>query len=350
MARIRNATRSDNEGLLWLTSMTPMKGKISIRVDRNPNFFRLLDRRGCSQVLVAEEEGKIVGCISVACVPVHIDGKLESVYYLGDLKVHPDYQRTGLAVRLVKSMYRHLEAADADLVICTAAYGNQHVLPFFNGRAGLPKAVAIGMFKVFQIFPSPRRPNTTNYGIQEEPEHPDLYRLYNDYFRPYQFGPFFQPDSLQDARHWVARAGGDVQAALSLLDVGDSKQNVLIRLPLVLGILVTFFRSIHRVIPIANLPETNQPVRILYIKTLACRRGHEVALDLLVQRARNVSFEERYHFLVIGVHEKDPLAKRFVKYPKFIFKSLGFVVSLKRGNDEIDRLMREVPYEDYSLV
>ena len=82
MASIRNATPSDNEGLLWLTSMTPMKGKISIRVDRNPNFFRLLDRRGSSQVLVAEEEGKIVGCISVASAPVHIDGKLESVYYL----------------------------------------------------------------------------------------------------------------------------------------------------------------------------------------------------------------------------------------------------------------------------
>jgi hypothetical protein len=129
-----------------------------------------------------------------------------------------------------------------------------------------------------------------------------------------------------------------------------SRVSVLIRLPFILKILATFFRSIHRIFPVVNLSETNQPVRILYIKALACRRGHEGALDLLVQTARNVSFKERYHFLAIGVHEKDPLAKRFVSYPKFIFKSLGFVVSFKRGNDEINRLMREVPYEDYSLV
>jgi len=350
MVRIREATRSDNEGLLSLTSMTPMGGTISIRIDRHPDFFRLLDRRGRSHVLVAEEDGRIIGCVSVARVSVHVDGRCESVHYLGDLKTHPQHRGTGLAVRLLKSMHRDLLEADADLVMCTAAYGNKNVLPFFDGRAGLPKAVALGTFNVYQILPSPRRPRMRAYDIQEEPDHPDLCRLYNDHFRRYQFGPVFQPSSLHMSRHWVARSGGAIRAALSLVDIGDAKQNVLIRLPFGLGIFVSFLRPLRHLFPIANIPEKNHPIRILYIKAWACHEDQDKALDLLIQTARNVSLKENFHFLAIGVHEKDPLGKRLTKYTKFTFKSMGFVVSLKRSHDDILRLRQGVPYEDYSLV
>lgn len=350
MAIIRVATESDNDGLLMLTAMTPMLGEISIRSDRYPDFFRLLKLRGQSQVLVAEENGKIVGCVSAARVTVHVDTKTESVHYLGDLKVHPDYRGTGLAVRLLASMHRQLLAEDADLIICTAAYGNKDILPFFNGRAGLPWAVPFGIFKIYQILPSRRRRAPKDYSVQEERDQPSLYRLYNDHFQQYQFGPVFAPGELRSARHWVARSGGMNQACLSCVDVEDARQNVLIRLPVVLQILAFLLRILRRMMPMPNLPEINEPIRSLYVKAWACRAGQEAALDLLIQKARNICFDERYHFLAIGIHEMDPLAKRFVRYPKFIFKSIGFVISLKRGNDEVVRLKRRIPYEDYSLV
>jgi len=350
MARIREATRSDNDGLLSLTSMTPMGGDISIRTDRYPDFFRLLDRRGRSRVLVAEEDGRIVGSVSAARVPVHVDGKCEFVHYLGDLKVHPDHRGDGLAAGLLKAMHRDLTAADADLVLCTAAYGNEKILPFFDGREGLPRATAIGVFKVYQILPSRRRREAAPYSIQEEPGHPDMDHLYNDYFRRYQFGPVFQPGAFQGARHWGARVDGEIKAAISLLDVGDSKQNVLIRLPFVLGSLAALLRALRRLIPLAELPEKNRPIRMMYIRALACRDGHEDALGHLVQSARNLSFEQDYHFLAIGLHEKDPTGRRLAGFPKFTFKSMGFVVGLKRGDDEVMRLTKRVPYEDYSLV
>jgi|GEM_PF-3766278 len=40
---IRETTFHDNEGLLQLTSLTPMQGNISLRVDRKPDFFGLLN-------------------------------------------------------------------------------------------------------------------------------------------------------------------------------------------------------------------------------------------------------------------------------------------------------------------
>jgi GNAT superfamily N-acetyltransferase len=342
--------RSDNDGLLMLTSMTPMDGEISIRSDRYPDFFRLLDLRGNNRVLVAEDEGRIVGCVSAARLEVYVDAQPESVDYLGDLKMHPDYQRTGLAVRLLKAMHLRLAAAGADLVVSTAAYGNTNIRPFFDGRAGLPSARALGIFRVYQILPSRRLRMSRSYSVREESECPDMYRLYDDHFRRYQFGSVFRPGSLQGARHMVARSGSDIQAALSLVDVGQARQNVLIRLPFFLGTLASCFRFAHRIIPMANLPYKNEPIRTFYIKALACRDGHDDALDVLIQKARNLAFEDEYHFLAIGVHEKDPMKQRLAKYPKFSFKSLGFVVGLKRSKDELCRLGQGVPYEDYSLV
>lgn len=350
MVRIREAIRSDNEGLLSLTAMTPMGGDISIRIDRHPDFFRLLDRRGPSHVLVAEEGGQIVGSVSITRVTVFVEGKRESVHYLGDLKVHPGFRKVGLAAGLLKAMHRDLLAADADLVLSTAAYGNEKVLPFFNGQAGLPRAMAIGVFKVHQLLPSRRRRAAGPYAIQEEAEHPELHRFYNDYFRRYQFGSVFEPGTLGDARHWVARSDGEIQASLSLVDVDDSRQNVIIRLPFLLGGLVSIIRTVHRIVPVADLPTMNTPIRMLYIKALACRDDHEQALGHLIQNARNLAFKEHYHFLAVGLHERDPLGHWLARIPKFTFKSMGFVVGLKRGNDELVQLTRRVPYEDYSLV
>jgi len=347
---IRPAEASDSEALVRLTSATPMGGEISIRIDRHPDFFRLLDRRGRNHILLAEEDGNIVGCISTAQVMVYVNAKCEEVHYVGDLKIHPDYQRTGLAVRLVKSMHQHLLAAGADLVTFTAAYGNKNVLPFFDGRAGLPRAAAIGIFRVYQVLPSPRLRKLTDYVLEEENGHPDLYALYNEHFRSYQFGPFFAPGSLQETRTWVARSDSRLQAAISLVDVGDAKQNVLLRLPFTLEMLVSLLQILGRIFPIAKFPEKNKAIRILYVKALACRQGHEKALNLLIQKARKVSFDQDYHFLAIGVHEKDPLVRLLGRYPKFTFKSSGFVVSLRGRSDEISASTRLIPYEDFSLI
>jgi len=350
MTRIREATRSDNEGLLSLTASTPMDGRISIRTDRYPDFFRLLDRRGSSRVLVAEEAGAIVGCVSAARVPVHVDGRLDSVHYLGDLKVHPGLRGAGLAASLLKAMHHDLREAGADLVLSTAACGNDRVRPFFDGPGGLPRAVPAGVFRVYQILPSRRRRVAVPYAIQEEPETPEISGFYNDRFRHYQFGPFFGPGALRGARTWTARSNGEIEAALSLVDYGDARQNVIIRLPFVLGGLVSFLQIVRRFAPVPDIPAKNTPIRMLYIKALAFRDGHEEALACLVEEARRLAFDSRYHFLAVGLHESDPLLLRLARLPKFTFKSMLFIVGLKRGNDELMRLTRRVPYEDYSLV
>jgi len=347
---IKEATRADNEGLVYLTSLTPMKGDISIRIDRRPDFFRLLEMRGPSFVMVAELNNNIIGSFSASAVDVFIDGKPETVYYLGDFKVHPDYRRSMVAMRLAGAVLQKLISADADLLFCTAAYGNEDVIPFFKGRIFLPAAESVGIFNVLQIIPTPFKTRNTKYHLEEGPFVSSGISFFNNFMKNFQFGSVYSESSFENTTLITASFNNAVISAITLFDTGSAKQNVLIRLPFYLKSVFKVIRALNTISPIVRLPSINEVVRILYIKSYACEPGNEEALRLLIGRARNIAYEKKYHFLAIGIHEKDPLLKIFTCYPKFTFKSMGFVTSLKDKKEKIESILSGIPFEDYSLV
>jgi GNAT superfamily N-acetyltransferase len=347
---IREGTYSDNEELVNLTSLTPMKGNISLRIDRNPDFFRLLELRGPSFVIVAESDHQLIGSYSASAVNVFISGQPETVYYLADFKVHPDYRNLKIAVRLAKAMLQKLDDINADLLFCTAAFGNADVMPFLKGRASLPLATEVGMFRVMQIIPTPIRKRSNKYLLAEEPIISSTVSFFNDFMKNYQLAPVHSESSFENNLILTASFKSELVAAIALFDTASAKQNVVIRLPFILKSIVAFTNIINTVYPLLRLPETNKAVKILYIKEFGCKPGHDKALKLLIAKARNLAYEKKYTFLSIGIHQKDPLSKVFSRYPKFIFKSMGFLASLKGNNEKINNIIRGIPFEDYSLV
>ncbi len=74
------------------------------------------------------------------------------------------------------------------------------------------------------------------------------------------------------------------------------------------------------------------------------------ALELLINQARTICFSEKYCFLSVGIHEKDPLNSFFSQYLHFTFHSLGFIASLSKNNEKIQNCIAGIAYEDYSLI
>lgn len=327
-----------------------MKGNISIRIDRWPDFFRLLEMRGHSFVMVAVLNNNIIGSYSASAVNVYIDGMPETVYYTGDFKVHPDFRRTTVALRLARAVLQRLESINADLLFCTAAYGNDSVTPFFKGRAFLPPAEEVGIFKVFQIIPSPFKAKRAKYDLAEGPFESSSLSLFDNFIKRFQLGPVYSESSFEDTTLITASLNNELVAAMTLIDVREAKQNVLIRLSFYLKSIIKLISVLNAVLHFIRLPKINEAVKILYIKSFACKPGHDEALKLLIGRARNLAYEKKYTFLAVGIHQRDPFQKLFYKYPKFTFKSIGFVASLKHNNDKIESILKGIPFEDYSLV
>jgi hypothetical protein len=309
-----------------------MKGEISIRIDRNPLFFRLLELRGPSFVIVAEIQKKIIGSYSISKAKVYIDGKSETIYYLGDFKVHPDFQKSTVAIRLIKAAYQKLISINADLLFCTVALGNDPVAPFFKGRAFIPPAKNIGTFTIFQIIPSPFISKSRKYCIEEK-----RFSL--------PFISFFENCTLI-----TASINNELVAAMALADVEDAKQSVLINLSFKFKCIAMLMRGITKLFPVIRMPQINKTARILYIKSFSYKPGYEYALKPMIEKARYLAYRNKYVYINIGIHEKDPAQKTFSKYPHFKFKTIGYVFSLKGSENKINSIIEGVPFEDYSLV
>jgi ribosomal protein S18 acetylase RimI-like enzyme len=358
---IRPAGEADNDGLLALTKVTPMGGTIALRIDRDPDFFALLRMRGESVVYVAVRGREVVGCISAALRTAYIAGVPETTAYVGDMKVHPRFSGSRVALRLIQALEAYLRSAGIDLCFSVVADGNQRAMPLFEGRLGIPRWVPLGRFLVDEFAPSPFKGSSGRYSIEtaQASALPAIVELLDRFHRSRQFAPRLAEDESGRAlsnqseepfpRTLVALSGSNVVATLTLCDASAAKRNVLLNAPPLLRGALTFLRVAAVPFPGFRVPRMGDSLKLLSVRYAACEDGHALALKALLKFGQAEVFRHRYTFLSLGLHERDPLRSLVSGIPKFSFSSLGFATSLTSPG-RLARLAEGVPFEDFALV
>jgi hypothetical protein len=337
---IRKGTFSDNAALLELAAHSPMNGHVSFRTDRYPNFFSLLETRGIPILYVAEMEHKIIGALSASGMNVYVDGIPRLCYYIGDFKVHPDFRKTRVALGLAEVLGRRLQELGAERYFSAVIAGNIAPDRFLAGSSIWPKATNAGQFLVRQVLPKTLRSANADYDIRETEMNEQALNLLNAFMKQFQFGTPF--DLKNAARLLEARVNGKLLAALTLVDVNALKQDVLTGLPFVLNVTRKILRFLF---PKRWLPELNEPIRALYIRSFACEEGQEDALKALWAAARDTAAREKYHFVTIGLHEKNPWKRIFMNNAGVSLRSNLYVALPGTTFDS-----RALFWLDYSLV
>lgn len=357
--QIREAVPADNVALLQLTRVTPMAGKISLRIDRDPDFFALPKARGETRVFVASFENRVVGCMSASIHTAYVRGVLERVAHATDLKVHPDFTGRRLAVRLISTIENYVRDCGVDLSFSLVADGNQRVMVLCEGRHATPVQVMLGRFRVDQILPSPFARRSKRYRV-EEAEAKDLAEIAEMLDRKHRERNFAPPVAADDLERAVAgpahfhkvmivRESGHVIATLTVEDTQYLRQNVLVGLPTYLRVVLGLLRILALPIPGRRIPRVGQPFATLYVRFLACAGEHEEALRCLLAQARVEAFRHRFTFLSIGIHERDPLRTLVTGLPRLSFTSLAMATSVIQ-HGRVKSLTDQIPYEDYALV
>ncbi len=358
---IRQADEADNDGLLALTKVTPMGGTIALRIDRDPDFFALLRMRGESVVYVAVRGREVIGCISAALRTAYISGVPETTAYVGDMKVHPRFSGSRVALRLIQALEAYLRSAGIDLCFSVVADGNQRAMPLFEGRLGIPRWVPLGRFLVDEFAPSPFKGRSERYSIEpaQASALPAIVELLDRFHRSRQFAPRLAEDEIARAlsngaeepfpRTLVALSGSKVVATLTLCDASAAKRNVLLNAPPLLRGALALLRVAAAPFPGFRIPRMGDSLKLLSVRYAACEDGHAPALRALLKLGQAEVFRHRYTFLSLGLHERDPLRSLVVGIPKFSFSSLGFATSLTSPG-RLARLAEGVPFEDFALV
>jgi len=358
---IRQASEADNDELIALTRMTPMDGAIPLRIDREPDFFALLRLRGKSKVYVAVQGSQVIGCISAALRTAYISGVPEPIAYIGDMKVHPSFSGSLVAVRLIKALEADLRFNGIDLCFCVAADGNHRVMPLFEGRLGMPRWVRLGRFLVNGLIPSPFTSHSKHYSIDtaQVADMPAITSLLDRFHRTRQFAPQLGEDEIAQnlsnnsrdllPRTFVARTAQRVVATLTLCDTASVKRNVLLNAPASLRAALALLRVVAAPFPGFHVPRMGQALRLLTARYAACEDGHQPALKALLSLARTEAFRQGFSFLMLGLHESDPLRSLVRGIPRFTFSSLALATSLGDPSG-LENRVAGIPFEDYALV
>ncbi len=358
---IRQASEADNDELIALTRMTPMDGGISLRIDREPDFFALLRLRGKSKVFVAVRGPQVIGCISAALRTAYISGVPETIAYIGDMKVHPSFSGSLVAVRLIKALEADLRLNGIDLCFCVAADGNHRVMPLFEGRLGMPRWVRLGRFLVNGLIPSPFKSHSKRSFIDaaQPADLPAMTSLLDRFHRSRQFAPQLGEDEVAQTlsnspeepfpKTFVARTGQRVVATLTLCDTAPVKRNVLLNAPASLKAALALLRVAAAPFPGFHVPRMGQALRLLTARYAACEDGQHLALEALLALARAEAFRHEFSFLMLGLHERDPLRRLVRRIPRFTFSSLALATSLGDPSG-LENRVAGIPFEDYALV
>ncbi|WP_010283579.1 hypothetical protein [Bacillus timonensis] len=130
---------------LLLLSKETNTGSNLFYVDRSPNFFRLSEVFGLTRHFGLFKENELIGCVAVSEQMRVLNQTCEKVYYLNDLRIHPDYHRTFAFYRLAESlMSLYQNEGNIKWMVSTVLDSNTNKASMIKGNGLLPGGIEIG--------------------------------------------------------------------------------------------------------------------------------------------------------------------------------------------------------------
>lgn len=350
MIKYRIANIEDNQQLIDLTAASGMKGDISLRIDRHPNFFKLLEMRGESTVFVAVDADVIIGCICLSRQEVYVNKQIIPMQYIGDFKILESYRNKGIGLNLCNQLADYVISTGVDLAFLNFSKGNDKPISFFRERPNIPDFVNIGFFNIIQFIGKNRKSINSKFKIEETHITDELIQFLNDHYRNYELGSVITKEKLEGTVNFIIRNDFTIIAAMCLLDTMNVKQNVVMHLSKKMDYLLKFLNLFKSFFGISKMPTLGEPVKMIYIKYFAVKDNEKEMVNSLIDQARNIVFQKEYSFVSIGIHEKDPLNNCFKVLLKITFNSVGMLLSIKNNKKIMQNVEQGIPFEDYSLV
>jgi ribosomal protein S18 acetylase RimI-like enzyme len=115
---IRNYHPEDDPALMALERLSP-RGLPEPFVHYRRRFIDRAALFSDHQLLVAEHERQVVGCVAIAVKRTHIGGRSVSVAYIFDVRTHPNIRRHGVGTALIEAAEDYLIRRNVD-----GAYGH----------------------------------------------------------------------------------------------------------------------------------------------------------------------------------------------------------------------------------
>jgi hypothetical protein len=357
------ATPADDAGLRELLATTPMEGDVALAFAREPSYFAASAVDGeFVQVVVARHRNskRIVGMGSRAISKYFVNGSVQSVGYLSALRIVPEYRgHAGLLMR----GYRYFRKLHADghaaYYLTTIAADNKFAIEVLTSqRAGLPTYHPLGRFHTLTISRSQRvRTKRSNSVSVRAATTEDIQRVLSFFHKVGPRRQFFPSYTGGDDAHWLTRLselqpdslllafdGNELTGSLGVWDQRQFKQTVVAGYSRGLRFIRLAYNALAPLRGKPRLPRIGQPLEMRYAAVFVVADDRpeiaEALLTAATERLRLAGGE----FLIVGMHETDPLLTVARRFGGREFTTLLYAVHWPEEGPNFAELMSRVPY------
>ncbi|MBZ0271843.1 GNAT family N-acetyltransferase [bacterium] len=377
---------ADNDELCRLSLACPMKGEITVAIDRAPDYLRFYNLFGVqgvpdptdgqreeaeragswvAAVAVDDETGRgIVGVMMVATQRVLFNGRPVTIARPEDGRVHPDFQRRGIATKLAVHLMEKFPGAVFDMTIGYILRGNVKAETGIRETKDIWEGgVVAGDFALTHLsLYRPYRDPRLAVERASAADRDEIVDLLAGHYAGYNLAPVVNTQTwdgmmaasigyaCEDIR--VVREAGRIVALAGLWDDGAVRRYVPYAWPFAFRAGAAGARVLARALPIPAPPRLGEPMRAVYVKHLAARPGRESLLTPLLKACVNQVRRAGRHFtLWTAFADNDPLRHAAAPLTKTQSVSRLYLLPGTSGFEATRETLRARPlFTDFSMV
>ncbi|MDE0654314.1 MAG: hypothetical protein OXI26_11760 [bacterium] len=361
------ATKDDDAAIRHLLSENPVPGRITVTYEREPDYFM-----GCGtmgrfwQVGVARHlpTGRLAGVGCRATRPMFINGTIEEVGYLGQLRVDSRFRGRWLPA-FGMHYFRELHRDGRVSGYVTTIVENNEVargVLVDRPRSHHPTYREIGRLKTLAV--ALRRPRSVprspyEIGKSSDADLSDLVSFLTAHGRQKNLFPAYRVDDfrnstttpgfrLDDFR--IARRDGQIVGVIGLWDQSGFKQTVVQAYSGTVRRIRPAYNAVSRLLGGPPLPAPGEPIRNVYGSFVCIERNDPEIFHALLQYVYNEAARRGYAYLFIGLDTRDPLLAVVEQYPHVAYPSRLYTVCLDDEGEFHSRLDGRVPHVEIAAL
>jgi hypothetical protein len=331
------ATQADDADIRRLLRENPMPGKITLTLEREPNYFADAGLPGIeNQTIIANEDGRVVCVGNCAIRKRFVNGQVHSVGYLGGLRLDAQVAGRFDILRRGYEFFRKLQAdKPADFYFTSIAADNAPARKFLErGLPGMPAYEFIGEFvtallPVKSFVPVSAGLKMDNLNFNE------LLECLDKHGRSYQFAACWserelsalQSLSLKTDDFRTVRDGGGILACAALWDQRTFKQTVICGYVPWLAATRPVVNFAAGIVGTPRLPAVGSMLAHAFLSHFAVAPEKMDALHELVVKLCALAGGRGIEFLTLGFAANDPrLAMIRARFKRREYRSRIYIV------------------------
>ncbi|MEZ4830540.1 MAG: hypothetical protein R2873_00825 [Caldilineaceae bacterium] len=365
------ATPADEADLRRLLRENPVPGQQTLTYEREPDYFLGSSILGLvSQTLVARHtpSGQIVGVATRSVRPLFVNGEVENVGYIGQLRVDEAHRGRWIVPMGFRLFHQLHAAADTQNetttgYITTIIEGNAEAEGILVEKARRHYPAYRRHDRLFTLALLVRRPravtaNTFEILSGDEVGRHEIVAFLHSQGQRRQFFPVLSEEDIAGdvtrdfdvADFAVACRGRQILGVLGLWDQSRYKQTVVHGYSPQLARLRPFYNVGTKILKAQPLTEVGDAIHFAYASFACVAEDDATVFQALLTQIHNQAAHRGFAFLMLGLTESDPLlpaARRWLHIP---YTSTLYTVCWQGDEAWRERLDRRPAYVELATL